>query len=118
MWLIGPSRPIAAATAVIARTSGTKAASSAPKARIRITSVIGSEVNSALRKSSSKAFESALSALPSPNCSIRKLGCCFASELTASSDGSTLSAGLSPGSSKVTSAERPSSESWPALSGP
>ena len=59
------------ATAVIASSSGTNAASSAPKARIRITSVIGSEVTSAFLKSSSKAFESALSALPSPNCSIR-----------------------------------------------
>ena len=62
---------MAAATAVIASSRGTKAASRAPKARIRMTSVIGSEVNSALRKSSSKALESALSALPSPNCSIR-----------------------------------------------
>ncbi len=52
--------------------------------------MIGSEVTSAFWKSSSKACESALSALPSPNCSIRKSACCFASEETASSEGSTL----------------------------
>ena len=71
IWLIGPISPIAAPTAVIASSSGTNAASSAPKARMRITSVIGTEVSSAFLKSSAKAFESALSALPSPNCSIR-----------------------------------------------
>jgi hypothetical protein len=109
---------MAAATAVIASTSGTKAASSAPNARIRITSVIGSEVNSAFWKSSSKALLSAFSALPSPNCSTRKPRCSLWSAATASSEGSTFASASSPGSSKVTSAERPSSESWPALSRP
>ena len=71
IWLSGPIRPIAAATAVIASSRGTKAASRAPKARMRITSVIGREVNSAFLKSSENAFVSALSALPSPNCSMR-----------------------------------------------
>ena len=71
IWLIGPIRPTAAATAVTASSRGTNAASRAPKARMRITSVIGREVNSAFLKSSSNAFESALSALPSPNCSMR-----------------------------------------------
>jgi hypothetical protein len=56
---------------VIASSRGTNAASRAPKARIRITSVIGSEVTSAFWKSSENASLSALSALASPNCSMR-----------------------------------------------
>ena len=79
---------MAAATAVTARSSGTNAASSAPKARTRITSVIGSDVNSAFWKSSSNAWDSALSALPSPNCSMRKSACRLSRAATASSDGS------------------------------
>ena len=73
-WLRTPTRPSAAATAEIARSSGTPAAARAPKAKTRITSVIGSESVSALRRSSSKAFDRALSVLASPNCSTRRSG--------------------------------------------
>ena len=110
--------PMAAATAVTARSSGTNAASSAPKARTRITSVIGSDVNSAFLKSSANAWDSALSALPSPNCSMRKSVCRLSRAATASRDGSMRSSAFLPGTSKVTSAERPSSERCPALSRP
>ena len=61
------TRPIAAITAVRPSSSGTPAATSAPNARMRMTSVIGSERNSAFLKSSSNAFESALFALAEPN---------------------------------------------------
>ena len=55
--------PSAAITADRPSSSGTPAATSAPKASTRITSVIGSESVSAFLKSSAKAFESALDAL-------------------------------------------------------
>ena len=55
-------------TAVSPSSSGTPAATSAPKARIRMISVIGSERNSAFLKSSENDFESALLALAPPNC--------------------------------------------------
>ena len=79
-------------------------------------SVIGSEVTSAFWKSSSNAWLSALSALAPPNSSMRYEGCCLSRAATAFSAGSTLSSAFSPGISKVTSAERPSSDSWPSLS--
>ncbi len=74
IWLTGASRPSVIATAERPSASGRPAATSAPKATTRITSVTGSERNSALRKSSSKAFDSALSALASPNSSTRSSG--------------------------------------------
>jgi hypothetical protein len=73
-WLIGPSRPIVPITAVTASSSGSPAATSAPNATIRMMSVIGSERYSARWKSFSNAFESALSALAPPNCSMRTSG--------------------------------------------
>jgi hypothetical protein len=59
--------PSAAITADRPSSSGTPAATSAPKAKTRITSVIGSDSVSAFLKSSEKAFESALDALAMPN---------------------------------------------------
>ena len=73
-WLRGPSRPIAAATAVAASSSGTSAAISAPKASRRMIRVTGNEVTSAWRKSSSNASPTSLLELASPNSSIRNLG--------------------------------------------
>ncbi len=102
-----------AATAVIASSSGIPAATSAPKASTRITSVIGSEVTSAFWKSSSNFLLSALPALASPNCSIRSLGLAFCAAAVLSSVASTRSLASSSSlavSSKLTSAERPSSE--------
>ena len=61
------TRPSAAITADRPSSSGTPAATSAPKASTRMISVIGSESVSAFLKSSSKAFESALFALAPPN---------------------------------------------------
>ena len=115
IWLIGPIRLMAAATAVTASSSGTKAASSAPKARMRMIRVIGREVTSAFWKSSSKAWLSAFSALASPNSSMRKPACWRSSFATVARAGSTLSSASSPGSSKVTSADLPSSDREPWL---
>ena len=59
--------PSAAITADRPSSSGTPAATSAPKASTRMISVIGSESVSAFLKSSSNAFESALFADAAPN---------------------------------------------------
>jgi hypothetical protein len=72
-------------TAVNPSSSGTPAATSAPNARIRMTSVIGSDRNSAFLKSSSKDFDRALSALAPPNCPTNTSGLSaltFATEAT------------------------------------
>ena len=79
--------------------------------------MIGSERYSAFLKSFSNAAESALSALASPNCSIRSSGCAFCAAAVAASVASTRSfaTSSSPWSLKVTSAALPSRESWPSL---
>ena len=84
---------------------------------MRIRSVIGSERTSAFWKSFSKAALSALSALASPNCSIRRSGCASCAALVAASVAPTRSSATSssPASLKVTSAALPSSDSWPSL---
>ena len=104
-------------TAVSARSSGRPAATSAPNATSRMSSVIGSDSVSARLKSSSKAFDSALSADAPPNCSMRSSGCARCAAAVAASDGSTRSATCSslPGILNVTTAERPSGEIWPSL---
>ena len=106
-------------TAVAPSSSGSPAATSAPNAISRITSVIGSERNSAFWKSSSNASPISFSADASPNSPITTSGCCFCSAATAASGASTASLAVSssPGSSKLTSTERPSSETLPAFSG-
>ena len=70
-------------TAVSASSSGSPAATSAPNATIRISSVIGSERNSAFLKSLSNALLSALSALRvaellDPQLRVRALGAAVA----------------------------------------
>ena len=77
--------------------------------------VIGREVISARLKSSANAFEIALSALAPPNSSTLKPGWAWSSLSTAASGAATASSGLSPGSSKVTRADLPSSDSVPSL---
>ena len=79
--------------------------------------MIGSELVSARLKSLEKEAESALSALASPNCSIRSPGCARCAAAVAASVASTRfsESFLSPGILNVTSAERPSFESWPRL---
>ncbi len=78
-------------------------------------SVIGREVTSAFWKSSENALSIALLALASPNSSMRKPLSRLSSFDTVASAGPTRSSASSPGSSNVTSAERPSSESVPWL---
>ena len=104
-------------TAVSASSSGSPAATSEPKARMRITSVIGSDSTSAFWKSSSNAADNALSALASPNCSTRRSGCAAWAALVAASVAPTrsLATSSSPWSLKVTSAALPSRDSWPSL---
>ena len=108
MWEIGPIRPIVAPTADSASSSGTPAATRAPKAITRITRVMGSDVTSAVLKSSSNDLEMALLALASPNSSIRREGWAFCAAATADSALSTFlpAASSSPGILKFTSAER------------
>ena len=117
IWLIGPTRPSVAITAVRPRISGTPAATSAPKATIRMISVIGRESVSARLKSSSSEALSALPALASPNCSMRRSGWAFWAAAIVASDVSTRSSARlsSPGMENVISAERPSLENWPSL---
>jgi len=65
------------------------AATSAPKATIRMISVIGSDSVRAFAKSSLKLLFSALFALASPACSIRRSGCARCAAAVAASDGPT-----------------------------
>ena len=67
MWLIGPSTPSVANTAVSASKIGMPTAASAPNARMRIAIVIGIDSFSAFAKSSLKALSIALVALAPPN---------------------------------------------------
>ena len=109
--------PIVAITAVTPSSSGRPAATSAPNASSRITSVIGSEIVSAFLRSSSNIFETALPVLASPNCSMRSSGCAFCAAAVAARIGSTLSSAFSesPLISKFTATEWPSREICPAL---
>ena len=115
-WLIGPIRPIVAATAVAASTSGTDAATSAPKAISRISSVTGSDVYSACLKSSSKLLDRARSELSSPDLLYPQVRVGPLLGLDRASAATTLSEPLSSRSStpKFTSAERPSREIVPS----
>ena len=116
-WLSSETRPIVPKTADRASSSGSPAATSEPNATIRISSVIGSDSVSAFLKSFSKTSPSALPALASPNCSMRRSGLAACAAATAASGASTRSSvtSKSPASWKLTSTERPSGEIWPAL---
>ena len=110
------TRPSAAATADNPSSSGTPAATSAPKASTRMISVIGSESVSAFLKSSSNAFESALFADAAPNSPTKTDAFAFWTRSTAASTGTTdVSAAVSsPRSLKFTRTE-PSSAICPSL---
>ena len=69
------SRPIVAITAVKPSINGMPAATSAPKARSRIPSVIGIDSSPAFLRSSVKTLFSCLSPLAPPNSSIAKSEC-------------------------------------------
>ena len=79
--------------------------------------MIGRLRNSARWKSSSSEALSALSALASPNCSIRRSGFARCAAAVAASEASTMSSILvsSSGMLNVTSADRRSLEIWPSL---
>ena len=104
-------------TADSASSRGTPAATIAPKARTRISIVIGSDSVSAFLKSSLKAWSSALLALASPNWPTTTPGCWALTRSMAATTGSIAFDvwASSPRTSKVTSAERPSFETWSAL---
>ena len=68
-WLVTATSPIVASTAVNASRIGTLAATRAPNAINRITSVIGSEVTNARLKSLPIESFSCLLMLASPTCS-------------------------------------------------
>src|SRR4051812_1393957 len=108
--------PSVIATALRPSSSGRPAATSAPKAMTRMSSVIGSERVSAFLKSSSRALLSALFALASPNCSMRNPGWRRWAAATAVRIAPTRFSALSwsPRRSKFTSALRRSREIWPS----
>ncbi len=74
MWLGIATSDIAAITAVKPISSGISAATSEPKAMTRISSVIGSESDSAFSRSDSKTSLSSLLELTLPNCSTSRSG--------------------------------------------
>ena len=74
-WLIGPSRPKAAATAVRASSTGTSAATTAPNANSRTSRVTGTESSSARRRSPLTTRSRAMLAEMSPVSSIVTFGC-------------------------------------------
>src|SRR3954447_24559702 len=116
-WLMSVTSPIAMATAVRPSTSGSTAATSAPKAITSTSSVMGSDRLSAFLKSSSKTLLSALLALASPNSSMRNCGWRACAVATASSTEPTRSLAWfwSPRTSKLTSALVRSAATWPSL---
>ena len=116
-WLGSATRPSVAITAVSPSSSGTPAATSAPKARTRMISVIGSESVSAFLKSSANDFESALLALASPNCADEdaRVAGLDRRRPRPRSGRSLRRWSSSPRSLKSTSTERPSLETWPSL---
>ncbi len=106
---ITPSAPSAPATEVRPSSSGTTAATSAPKATMRMISVIGSETSSAWLRSSLTTLLMAWPAEASPaSCSVAP-GCEAATDATTRSSGATCSSALSgsPRSCTCTSCSRP-----------
>ena len=90
-WLSGPMMPIVAMTAVSPSKSGMAAATRAPKAIKRMISVTGSDVFSALPKSSVTTLLICSLVLASPNSPRVKPGCASWVASTAATAGFTLS---------------------------
>ena len=111
-WLGRLTSPSVAITVVIPINSGTSAATSEPKARIRISRVIGKDSPSALPRSDEKTLLSSLLVLTVPNWSMTSPGCLALTALMASLEGSTRfwASRSSPVSWKSTRTEWPSSE--------
>ncbi len=118
-WLRIADRPIEPSTPENASSTGTPAATKAPKAMSRIRKVIGTESCSALAKSWLTVSLSARTALASPNSAIVNPGWERWTPATASSDPLTRSEAVvaSPRMWKRTSAEWPSAEIWPPSPG-
>ena len=116
IWLTGPSSPSVAATLVSASRIGMPAATSAPNANTRMSSVSGSVRSVDLPISSLLLSTIALVRLSSPISSTRSSGWAFCAAATAANEPTTDCSAVSesPGRSKVTSAECPSAETWPA----
>ena len=105
-------------TADSASSSGSPAATSEPNATIRISSVTGSDSVSAFLKSSSKTSPSALPALASPNCSMRRPGLAACAAATAASGGVDALLGDVEVAGELEARRAPSgrrAEIWPAL---
>ncbi len=73
-WLATPTRPVVAATELMASSTGRPAATSVPNASTSSTSVSGSDVVVALPRSSSKILLNASSVVAPPNGSTRRSG--------------------------------------------
>ncbi|CAM5235422.1 hypothetical protein SANTM175S_04890 [Streptomyces antimycoticus] len=111
-WLTTATRPVVARNAVIASTTGSSAATSAPKTISRMPRATGSAENSAWVKSSPNASSNAFWPLASPNSSIRRSWWRSWALPTASRTGWMCSDAFSgsPRISNCTSAERRSAE--------
>jgi hypothetical protein len=88
-WLTSFIRPNAAVNAVIASSTGSTAASSAPNATSRMPSASGAAVHSARRKSRPTSSSKARCAVASPNSSRLTSGCASPVLATAASTGCT-----------------------------
>ncbi len=116
---MGPRRPIVAKTAVSASSSGTPAATRAPKAISRMISVTGRDVISALPKSDWTLSLICCWVLASPNSPTVNAGCAFCTSSTAASAGFTrsMTSASFPAIWKRRNAERWSAEIWLAFAG-
>ena len=106
-WLGMATSPSVAMTADRPSSSGTPAATIVPKARTRISSVIGSESVSAVWRSFSKAPMSSFSELAEPNCATEKSGLSFCTAFVTASVASTraLACLSDPGTSNASCTE-------------
>jgi hypothetical protein len=114
-WLGNAISPIAATTAVSARSTGIPAATAAPNAASRIASVIGIDRYSARLKSRPTLSSSSFDALASPNSPTKYSGCAFCAPSTVAS---TLPMSALSATWNCTRTERPSLEIWPPFPPP
>ena len=111
------TRPVAARIAIKASASGSSAATTAPKAISRTTSVIGKDSILARRRSRKTLSLTALAMVPSPLSAIWTCGWAAAAACTAASTGATWVASslMLPVSWNSSSAACRSAEIWLAL---
>ena len=117
MWDVSCERPIAAATAVIASSTGTPAATRAPNVTSRTISVAGRDSSSALAKSSSSCLPTEASSEASPACPTTSCGCAAAYAVTACCRSGTRSAASSRAASPVspsTASRTDNIADWPS----